>query len=167
MNNTITEDTPLSLDVGGIFYGYTAQASRTIIGKRPVNSKLINNVKTLYNSIEKAFQASGPKATLKTICNAAMKELHKKIEPESCFGILHSTGIDFYEPPLCTFENPTDESVKKGMILSLKVFFSNKNIPKEKLKIIDCFQITDNGAQRILRGILTDPPLQITHHNFE
>lgn len=148
----------VTFNVGCRLYGYRAEASRSIIlGDEGVPS-LIEGLTLLYNSAEAALQAAASGEGLGEVCKASWRVFQERGWKERAWGHIHSIGIDGLEPPACRLDKPpANLNLHEGMILCLDVTVISKP-GLGILRLKDGFLIHKDGAERLVTGVLSDPP---------
>jgi Xaa-Pro aminopeptidase len=155
----------LTLDAGGSLYGYKGRIARTIcIGE--ILPEHIETLQLAYSVLDIVFQSIGPDISPYEVGKSALKALLKKYSTEEVYALLHSSGVEIYEPPIYRCSGDcTKDRLEEGMIVSFEL---NLSLPhtKGRIGIADSFYISGDGAERLTQGIISDPPLQRAHHNF-
>ncbi len=164
-DHELKEGELLTLDAGGSLYGYKGRIARTIyLGD--VLPKHIETLQLTHRVLDLVFQSIGPDISLYEVGKSALKVLLRKYSTEEVYALLHSSGVEIYEPPVYRFSSDsTKDRLEEGMIISFEL---NLSLPhtKGRIGIADSFYISGDGAERLTQGIISDPPLQKVHHNF-
>jgi len=147
----------ITIQVGCRLYGYTAEASRSIIVGGVGSSILMEALTALYESAEAALQAAAPGKSLREVCEAIW-EAEGKHWGGRIKGFIHSTGVEGWEPPIIRVEEPpAGGELREGMILSLDLSAT----PRPGLGILrlkEGFLILEDGAEKLVTGVISDPP---------
>ncbi|MEM2122373.1 MAG: M24 family metallopeptidase [Candidatus Bathyarchaeia archaeon] len=162
------EDTALKkgeavvLQVGCQLYGYHVEASRSTIVGGEGSSTLVEGLNVLYESVEAASQAMAPGRSLREV-HEAINEVQGERWRSRIKGFIHSTGVEALEPPISRIDEPPAGGVlQEGMILGLDL----SALPepgKGILRIKDGFLILEDGAEKLVTGIISDPPRPRIH----
>ncbi|MBS7644437.1 MAG: M24 family metallopeptidase [Candidatus Bathyarchaeia archaeon] len=155
-DGALKEGEMVALQVGCRLYGYTAEASRSVIAGGRGPSILMECLDALYRSVEVALETAAPGVSLGRVCEA-IREVLGEHWRSRIHGSIHSTGIEAWEPPASRIgESSAGGSLREGMVLSLDLSAT----PKPGLGILKLKEgllIHGGGVEKLVTGVISDP----------